>query len=139
MPRPVLCKRDAGQELEIQKWIEAVIEEKFPPNKPFEDVLKDGIVLCRVMNKLMPGSVAKINETGPNFKMMENVNKFQQAMIKYGVDKKDIFQTNDLSEKKDMSNVTNTLFALGRAILSDPRLGASFNEEVAPGEGPGGT
>ncbi|TRY74026.1 hypothetical protein TCAL_06699 [Tigriopus californicus] len=117
MPRPVLCKRDAGQEQEIQLWIEAILGEKFPPNMPFEDVLKDGVVLCRVMNKLAPGSVAKINETGPSFKMMENVNKFQDALVKYGVDKKDIFQTNDLSEKKDISNVANTMFALGRAIV----------------------
>ncbi len=37
-------------------------------------------------------------------------------MIKYGVDKHELFQTNDLSEKKDIANVTNTLFALGRAV-----------------------
>lgn len=36
--------------------------------------------------------------------------------MKYGVDKVDIFQTNDLSEKKDVANVTNTLYALGRAV-----------------------
>ena len=28
----------------------------------------------------------------------------------------DIFQTNDLSEKRDMGSVTNTMFALGRAV-----------------------
>lgn len=37
-------------------------------------------------------------------------------MMKYGVDKHELFQTNDLSEKKDIANVTNTLFALGRAV-----------------------
>ena len=39
-------------------------------------------------------------------------------MIKYGVDKVDIFQTNDLAEKRDMGSVTNTMFALGRAVSS---------------------
>ena len=41
---------------------------------------------------------------------------FQEALVKYGVEKVDIFQTNDLFEKKDMANVTNTIFALGRAV-----------------------
>ena len=42
--------------------------------------------------------------------------RFQAALVKYGVGKADIFQTNDLSEKKDVANVTNTLYALGRAV-----------------------
>ena len=32
------------------------------------------------------------------------------------IDQVDIFQTNDLSEKRDMGSVTNTMFALGRAV-----------------------
>ena len=42
--------------------------------------------------------------------------RFQAALVEYGVNKDDIFQTNDLSEKKDVANVTNTLYALGRAV-----------------------
>lgn len=42
--------------------------------------------------------------------------RFQQALLNYGVDDVDIFQTNDLSEKRDMGSVTNTMFALGRAV-----------------------
>ncbi len=37
-------------------------------------------------------------------------------MIKYGVNKDEIFQTNDLWEKKDLGNVTNTLCALARVV-----------------------
>merc|ERR1712133_307692 len=99
MPRPVLCKRDAALEAEVQKWIEAVLGEKVFNGIPYEEVLKDGIVLCRVMNTLSPGSVAKINTSGSNFKLAENITRFQQAMVPYGVNKADIFQTNDLSEK----------------------------------------
>jgi hypothetical protein len=32
------------------------------------------------------------------------------------VGKQELFQTNDLWEKKDMANFTNTMFALGRAV-----------------------
>lgn len=71
----VLCKRDAAQENEIQRWIEAVVGEKFPDGVSYEDALKDGIILCKMMNKLSPGIVTKVNMSGPNFKMMENVNR----------------------------------------------------------------
>lgn len=104
------------QEIEVQKWIEAVLNEPFPPALPYEDALKDGVILCKLMNTLSPGSIDKILTSGPNFKLMENITKFHRALAKYGVDKVDIFQTNDLSEKKDIANVTNTLFALGRAV-----------------------
>jgi len=121
MPRPVAIKRDAGQELEVQKWISEVLGEgDLFANAPYEDVLKSGIVLCQLMNKICPGSIKKINESGSNFKMMENISKFHEAIIKYGVDKVDIFQTNDLAEKRDMGSVTNTMFALGRAMLKHP-------------------
>jgi len=121
MPRPVAIKRDAGQELEVQKWISEVLGEgDLFANSPYEDVLKSGIVLCQLMNKICPGSIKKINESGSNFKMMENISKFHEAIIKYGVDKVDIFQTNDLAEKRDMGSVTNTMFALGRAMLKHP-------------------
>ena len=68
------------------------------------------------MNKLAPGSVPKINTTGAQFKMMENIQKFQKACMAYGVNEIDVFQTVDLWEKKDISQVTTTLYALGRNV-----------------------
>ena len=48
-----------------------------------------------------------------------NICRFQKALLDYGLEERELFQTNDLSEKKDISNVTNTLFALGRAVSSN--------------------
>jgi hypothetical protein len=45
-------------ELRAQTWIESVLNEKF--TKPFEDALKDGIILCNLMNTLKPGNKAEI-------------------------------------------------------------------------------
>ena len=132
----IACKRNYEAEAEVQKWIEAVINEPFPMEKPFADALKDGIILCQLMNVLAPGSVSKVNKNGSHFKLMENVSRyskwldsiskffekkctysrFQDALVEYGVDKEEIFQTNDLTERKDIANVTNTLYALGRAV-----------------------
>ena len=39
-----------------------------------------------------------------------SVSRFQSALKMYGVDDRDLFQTNDLSEKKDMANVTGSIY-----------------------------
>ena len=36
----VVCKRDAGVELEVQQWIENVLGEKFPRDRSYEDTLQ---------------------------------------------------------------------------------------------------
>lgn len=99
--------------------MESLLGKKFPANEAYEDILKDGQVLCHLINKIKAGSVAKVNESGGQFKMMENINNFQKALKAYGVPDQDVFQTVDLFEKKDISQVTNTLFALGRAVSFD--------------------
>jgi hypothetical protein len=107
---------------------------KFPSGVAYEDIIQDGTVLCRVMNKLQPGSISKINEAGGQFKMMENINNFQKAIQSYGVPKQDVFQTVDLWEKKDISQVTCCLYALGRTTYKHsewpgPWLGPRPSEE----------
>ncbi|CAL1689467.1 unnamed protein product [Lasius platythorax] len=116
----IASKRNPEQEKEAQEWIESIIGKKFPPGETFEDVLKDGQVLCHLMNKISPGSIPKINSTGGQFKMMENINLFQKALKDYGVDDVDVFQTVDLWEKKDIAQVITTLFALGRTTYKHP-------------------
>uniref|UniRef100_A0A0K8TL73 Transgelin n=1 Tax=Tabanus bromius TaxID=304241 RepID=A0A0K8TL73_TABBR len=118
----IASKRNPEMDAEAQAWIETILGEKFPGGVAYEDVLKDGQVLCRVMNKLKPGSVAKVNESGGQFKMMENINNFQKALKEYGVSDVDVFQTVELFEKKDIGQVTNTIFALGRATYKHPEF-----------------
>jgi len=127
-------KRNADQEGECQGWIETVAGAKFPPGESYEDALKDGIILCNLMNKLKPGSIKKINTSGASFKMMENINNFQKAIQEYGVAEIDVFQTVDLWEQKDISQVTMTLYALGRETYRHPEwtgpwLGPKPSEE----------
>ncbi|XP_033217656.1 muscle-specific protein 20-like [Belonocnema kinseyi] len=127
-------KRNLEQEKEAQEWIETILGKKFPVGETFEDVLRDGQVLCQLMNKISPGSIPKINTSGGQFKMMENINVFQKALKEYGVDDIDVFQTVDLYDKKDISQVTTTLFSLGRQTYRHPEwkgpyLGPKPSEE----------
>lgn len=119
--KKLASKRDEGQEQDVLNWIEAIMESKLDRSKPYEDLLRDGVVLCKLMNKLQPGSVKKINEnsTAP-FKIMENINAFQEAIKKYGVPVADVFQTVDLFEKKDVAQVTQCICALGRTCQTHP-------------------
>lgn len=67
----VAGKRDTEQEQEAQQWIEAITGESFKGS--FEDSLRDGILLCKLMNKLNPGTIQKINVSGGDYKMMDNI------------------------------------------------------------------
>jgi len=78
------------------------------------DTLKDGQVLCKLINALQPGSVRKINENKMAFKQMENIGNFLAGVQTFGVAASDSFQTVDLYEKHNLPLVVSTLHALGR-------------------------
>ncbi|CAG9785720.1 unnamed protein product [Diatraea saccharalis] len=114
-----MAPRNKEQEQEVLNWISAVIGEPVA-TVPYEDYLKDGIVLCKLINKLSPGSVKKIQERGTNFQLMENIQRFQAAIKKYGVPEEEIFQTADLFERRNIPQVTLCLYALGRITQKHP-------------------
>ncbi|KAK7583972.1 hypothetical protein V9T40_004935 [Parthenolecanium corni] len=125
--------RNKEQEQEVLTWIENVLGEKLP-NQPYEDVLRDGVVLCNLINKISPGSVKKIQTKGTNFQLMENIQRFQAAVKKYGLPEEEIFQTADLFERRNIPQVTLCLYALGRLTqkhpeYNGPRLGPKMAEE----------
>jgi len=43
---------------------------------PFELALRDGVLLCKLMNKLAPGIIPKINTSGGDYKMMDNISQY---------------------------------------------------------------
>ncbi|XP_050084233.1 myophilin isoform X1 [Anopheles aquasalis] len=114
-----MAPRNKEQEAEVLQWIGEVLGEPLPAG-PYEDVLKDGIVLCKLINKLAPGSVKKIQERGTNFQLMENIQRFQAAIKKYGVPEEEIFQTADLFERRNIPQVTLCLYSLGRTTQKHP-------------------
>nr|NP_001187628.1 myophilin [Ictalurus punctatus]ADO28908.1 myophilin [Ictalurus punctatus] len=126
-------KRDKGQENETLDWIEAVAGIKLDRSKAYEDILKDGVVLCKLINGIKPGSVKKINENATMpFKIMENISAFLEAIQKFGVPHTDLFQTVDLFEKKDIAQVCRTIFALGRTCQTHPEYtGPSLGPKLA--------
>ena len=61
-----------SQQKEVLNWIQEVLEEPLPSGD-FAEVLKDGVILCRLMNKIEPGAIKKFKQKGPAFLLMENI------------------------------------------------------------------
>lgn len=112
--------KNKEQEKEMLDWIGNVLGEATPSNVSYEDYLKDGVVLCNLINKIAPGSVKKIQTKGSNFQLMENIQRFQAAIKKYGVPEEEIFQTADLFERRNIPQVTLCLYALARITQKHP-------------------
>ena len=101
-------------EEEAQAWIEAVLGEKFLAS--FADSLKDGVMLCTLMNKIKPGFIPHIQTSTMPFKQMENVSNFVRACRSIGVAEFDLFETVDLYNQKNLGQVIQCIHALGRTI-----------------------
>ncbi|XP_071126829.1 muscle-specific protein 20-like [Mytilus galloprovincialis] len=121
--RKIKGKYDINLEQEARIWIEDVLQlelkEGADPNQAlgqseFQLCLKDGKILCQLINTLSPGAVKKLNDGKMAFKMMENISNFLTAIEKYGVSRHDLFQTVDLYEGQNMVQVVNAIHALGR-------------------------
>lgn len=103
-------KYDPQKEEELRFWIEEVTGMSIGDN--FQKGLKDGVILCELINKLQPNSVKKINLSQLNWHKLENLGNFIKAILAYGLKPNDIFEANDLFENGNMTQVQTTLLAL---------------------------
>ncbi|XP_064355443.1 calponin-1 isoform X2 [Dromaius novaehollandiae] len=103
-------KYDPQRERELRAWIEGATGRRI--GDAFMEGLKDGVILCELINKLAPGSVRKVNEPIQNWHKLENIGNFIKAITRYGVKPHDIFEANDLFENTNHTQVQSTLIAL---------------------------
>jgi hypothetical protein len=81
------------------------------------EYLKDGRTLCKLVNKLKPGIVPKVNKPGMPFKEMENLTMYNNACKSLGVRPGNIFRPPELYEKRSSypKGIIMNLLALERA------------------------
>ncbi|KAJ2078885.1 Protein kinase of the Mitotic Exit Network [Coemansia sp. RSA 988] len=101
------------------KFIEAVLGVRLHACS-LREGLRDGVVLCRLINKLRPGAVKRINTRSIPFTQMENISNFLAAAQSLGLDSSDLFQTVDLYEGKNMPRVVMTLLTIARVVAGIP-------------------
>ncbi|OAD59718.1 Myophilin [Eufriesea mexicana] len=102
---------------ECLEWIKTITGENINTNGDmdnFFETLRDGVLLCKLVNDIKEGSVKKINKTNLAFKCMENINAFLEAARMLGVPAQETFQTVDLWERQNLNSVVICLQSLGR-------------------------
>lgn len=117
---------DTSAEAEVVQWINQVVGENVPLGREnVQRALKDGKILVRLIDaiyertpNLSPAAHSIRRPLKPNtmnapFKQMENIQMFLYAAEAYGVPKTSLFQTVDLYEARNMSQVINTIMQLG--------------------------
>ncbi|CAH0701095.1 unnamed protein product [Spodoptera exigua] len=119
---------------ECLEWIQAIIGE--PTNTSgdmdnFYEVLKDGTILCKLVNDIQPNIVKKVNVSKMAFKCMENINAFLEAAKTLGVPAQETFQTVDLWERQNLNSVVICLQSLGRKAgnYGKPSIGPKESEK----------
>jgi len=139
------AKFDAELSTESFKWMKGIFEDaeffsesealSIPVEKQ-EDVmkpLKDGVLLCKLINCIAPDTVKRIHTSKMAFKMMENINNFLEGCENLGCKKYDLFQSIDLYEGQNIHQVINGIMALGRKAQSigydGPCLGPAESTE----------
>ncbi|PGH20740.1 hypothetical protein AJ80_03500 [Polytolypa hystricis UAMH7299] len=100
---------------EVRQWIEEVLRERLPSGDLL-DLLKDGVILCRLVNLAVPPPGVKYRPSPMPFVQMENISHFLHACQKapLNLQPHDVFLTVDLYEAKDPAQVLQCLGAFSR-------------------------
>jgi len=126
------AKYDVRLEADVRQWIEAVTRDRIVGD--FGDALKNGIILCKLINAIKPGAVRNISTSKLAFQQMENIGNFLAGCESIGMKRHDLFQTVDLYEKKNMVQVVNSLTSLGGyaqkvSAFRGPAFGVKMSEK----------
>ncbi|XP_032219461.1 calponin-1 isoform X2 [Nematostella vectensis] len=127
--RKIIEKFPKDLEGQCRDWLEKMLGERIAwgeetslskPGDAFADALDDGVVLCRIMNEVRPGTIPKIHgEKGANvnvFKMQENIANFLNACQEepFNCNPQDLFQTVYLFERQNLGQVISGIQAFAR-------------------------
>ncbi|KAF2092138.1 hypothetical protein K490DRAFT_32145 [Saccharata proteae CBS 121410] len=116
---------------EARAWIEDTLGEKLPSGDLLQ-VLKDGTVLCRLANLIVPPPGIRFKTMKMPFVQMENISHFLKACEQppLNLHAHDRFLTVDLYEAKDPAQVLQCLGAFSRVANSiDP---SKFKTAIGP-------
>lgn len=116
---------DRESEVEIIRWIKGILSLKIDESTAeLLPLIEDGIVLCKIINKVIPNR-CRYSESPILFKKMENIEHFLRGAKEIGVLESELFQTIDLChvDKRNPKQVSICLYSLSRNIKKNfPKL-----------------
>jgi len=129
-------KYDTGLEKSVRAWIEEVTGQK-DDEQTFAQYLKDGQVLCSLVNAVRPGMIKKVHTSKMPFKQMENVTFFMKAARELGVIDSSIFASRDLYEERNMDSVVMCIYRFAGVVqVACPEfLGPFLGNAINPNSG----
>jgi hypothetical protein len=110
-----MAKYDHEMEKKVVEWIEVITGER-KADQDFGDWLKNGQILCHLVNVIQPGAVKKVNTSAMPFKQMENITYYTDWARKVGVPESAMFATPDLYEAKNLGSVVSSIYMLGGVV-----------------------
>jgi len=137
-------KYDHDLEKDVVGWITELTGEKQEDGQTVQEWLKNGQVLCKLINTIKPATVKKVNTLKSPFKEMENITFFTTASRNLGVPEMSMFATPDLYENKNMGSVINTIYQLGGVVqvsvpeFKGPHIGVAIDVHIEDAKRSGG-
>ena len=110
---------DPALEGRIKDWIEAMIGRKLE-GSTLREGLMDMKAPCELINRISPGKIKKIHNSGILMFRRDNFGQFAQASLDLGVSQKEICSFEDIYEDKNMKQATIMFVALARAVQFKP-------------------
>jgi hypothetical protein len=109
------AQRDPEFELEVAKWVERAVGEPLADVNDLWLSLRSGVVLCNLVNKIVPNTVPRFAKTKLLPLMeMDNIQLYLKACWNLGVPSGDFFIVSDLYQNKSILQVIQNLVSLSR-------------------------
>lgn len=106
---------------EIKNWISEILEIELE-DLPLYELLRDGVILCKLINKINNVKKSKFPSLKQfSFFQMENICYFIENARKLGVPDSENFQTVDLYENKNIQQVIYCIYSLSRNLYKNGR------------------
>jgi len=130
-------QQEQNDMIAAKTWMEAVTGEPFIDDDLWETT-KSGVYLCKMINKIKPGTVKKYSKMGSKlpFKCMENINMYIEGCLALGMRSGTTFRSPDLYEKRVSypKSIINNIHALARIAEDIPGYkGPKLEVEIAKG------
>ena len=131
-------KENPQRTAEVMHWIQAVTNQRFHDPNNVQESLKDGQVLCQLINVIRPGTIKKINDGKLSYLSLENLHVFSKACVTLGLPPRECFAEADLYEAKNIPWVIESLHSFATLVQnrsggqSLPKLGVKVSPRKTP-------